>query len=126
MRATVIIVLGFIILFGCSTAVSYKVNTTAVIIDEGLKQAVPFIETDQWDKASQIINNNYQNWLKAKQFWALFINHNTLNNVEISFQKLNQLILHREKSFSLAELEALRILIRDIPETERLKLINIF
>ncbi|NLM20459.1 MAG: DUF4363 family protein [Peptococcaceae bacterium] len=126
MRATVIIVLGFIILFGSAILVSYKVNETASMIEENLEQAGTFIETDEWEKASQIINNNYESWQKTKQWWALVVNHNVLNNVEISYQRLNRLVYYQEKSFSLAELDTLITLLKDIPETESLKIINIF
>ncbi|NLL51103.1 MAG: DUF4363 family protein [Peptococcaceae bacterium] len=126
MRATLVIVLGFIILFGSAILVSHKVNVTAGIIEESLEQVSTLIETDEWDKASQIINNNYESWQEAKRWWALVVNHNVLNNVEISYQRLNRLVYYQEKSFSLAELDTLITLLKDIPETESLRIINIF
>jgi len=125
MRSTIAILLGFIVLFGTSFWVSSRINHTAEIIQVQLQQAELHLQSNQWEAAASAYNQAYVNWSKVRKWWAVFLNHNTLDNMEICYQRLQQFILTQEKALALAELNTLQILLENIPESEALRLNNI-
>jgi hypothetical protein len=126
MRTTVTIVLGFVILIGISALMNHHVNKTAAYLENGLNRAETFIENNQWEQAAREIESTFTFWSGAKKLWAIVINHTAIDNVEISYQRLNRLVLLHEKPLSLSEIGTLKVLIKDVPESENLTLVNIF
>ena len=125
MRSTIAIVLGFTILFGFSLYFTKQINFSAEIIQIQLKQAEIFIQSNKWEEANITIDETYKSWTDTKRWWAIVLNHSTLNSIEISHIRLQQFAINKEFSLSLAELNTLIILLRDIPESEILRLNNV-
>jgi len=122
---TIIIILGFVILIGASALISGQIKKNSEIIQVQLEQAEVLIQNDDWDKASLKINEAYNSWSEAKKWWAIVLNHSSLNSIEISCQRLYQFTLARNATLSLAELNTLKILVKDIPDSESLRIDNI-
>ncbi len=125
MRSALSIILGFAILIGASSYISSEMKRTSHIIQDQLDQVEILIQSDRWEEASQQINQAYKSWSQAKKWFATVLNHSTLNSIEICYQRLYQFSQFKETSLSLAELKTLAILIKDIPESDNLNLINI-
>lgn len=125
MRSTIGIVLAFMILISGSLYISGRIENTSTSIQMELKEAKDLINQENWDQASMEINKTYETWGKIKKYWALVLNHSTLNTIEISYARIQQFTINKEKAHCLAELETLRILLNDIPESQNVKLHNI-
>lgn len=126
MRPYLIIIMGFVILIGGSLFIAFRINTAAEMINSELNQAESLIVSDNWEEASITINNTYDQWTKLRKWWAVVVNHNTLNSIEVCYLRLEQFARAGDKPLSLAELNALMFLLHEIPESETLKLINVF
>lgn len=125
MRSTLVIILGFVMIFGTASVIAVKIDHSSDLIQDQLKKAEVLLQSKQWDEASSVIDDAYDSWLGAKNWWAVFLNHSTLDSIEISYQRLQQFALTQDVSQSLAELHTLKILLENIPESESLRLNNI-
>ncbi|RNC28743.1 MAG: hypothetical protein AWM53_01184 [Candidatus Dichloromethanomonas elyunquensis] len=126
MRATIAIILGFLILISISAYLGIQIQHTAQTIQAELNQAEVLIHSNRWNEASALIDETLDDWSQAKLWWAIILNHNTLDTIEISYARLRQYTLNQETSHSLAELNTLMVLLENIPESESLRLNNIF
>ncbi len=125
MRSTLVIILGFIIIFSTASIIAVKIDHSSELIQDQLEEADVLLQSQQWDEASSVIADAYDSWLGAKSWWAVFLNHSTLDSIEISYKRLQQFALTKDVSQSLAELHTLKILLENIPESESLRLNNI-
>lgn len=126
MRAIIIIVTGFFIIFAVSTYTAYSISNTADRLQLNLQETEEFIHSDSWDKALSSIDKTLLEWSDIKKQWAIVLNHTTLSNIEISINRLKQYTLTKNTPLSLGELNTLRILLQDIPQSEYLRFHNIF
>ena len=125
MRSLFTVILGFVLLFAISIVTNYNLEKTSDILQLELNTAEEHLLTEDWNQALVQIEDIEYKWSQYKSWWAIFLNHATLNNIEISISRLKQHILTENRSLSLAELHELLILLKDIPESEKLKLNNI-
>lgn len=125
-RTTIAICLGFVILFGISIYLAQEINNSSEFIQSKLKQVEILIISDNWEEAIMKTNEAYEYWSEVKEWWALILNHNILNNIDISYARLQQFNINKEVTHSLAELKTLIVLLKDIAKSETLKLNNIF
>ena len=58
--------------------------------------------------------------------WAILIDHTEIDNIDMALAKIEQYIKTGEKGLALGELSSLELLIRHIPDKEKLSLENIF
>jgi len=126
LRAIIIIVTGFFIIFAVSTYTAYSISNTADRLQLNLQETEEFIHSDSWDKALSSIDKTLLEWSDIKKQWAIVLNHTTLSNIEISINRLKQYTLTKNTPLSLGELNTLRILLQDIPQSEYLRFHNIF
>ncbi len=125
MRSTIGIVLGFAVLIGGSLYISGIIESASENIQAQLDQAETMIYSQEWDQAADIVSQAYQSWQPLKKWWALVLNHSTLNNIEISYLRVQQYVLNKEAAHTLAELETLKLLLNDIPESQTIRIYNI-
>lgn len=125
MRSTLAIFMGFVILFSSSYYTVNQISNTSEIIQAQLLQVEDLLQSEHWDEASLKINESYEHWLEIKDWWAFVLNHNTLNTIEICFIRLQQYSLNKKISLSLAELNTIVALLKDIPKAETVSLNNI-
>lgn len=126
MRAVLIIITGFLILFSVSTYTAYSISNTANELKLKLRETEKYIHSESWDKALSSIETTSKEWSDVKKRWAIVLNHTTLSNIEISINRLKQYTLTKNTSLSLGELNTLIILLQDIPQSEYLRFHNIF
>jgi hypothetical protein len=126
MRTIIAISVGFAILFGISLYITKEINYSSETVQSKLEQVEMLINSDNWDEAVIKTNEAYEYWSKAKEWWAIALNHNTLNSIDVAYTRLQQFNNTRETPHSLAELNTLIILFKDIAKSETLKLNNIF
>jgi hypothetical protein len=90
-----------------------------------LDQVQKYVTAEKWDDADKVMNEVDSFYTKTENSWAILLDHEALDDIEISIKKLEKYIETNEKPSSLAELETLKVLIKKIIESESLKLNNI-
>ncbi len=84
------------------------------------------IETGDWDKARDHIREFSTFWHDAKSVWTILLNHKEIDSIDMSLAKMEQYIAARETGLALGEISVLNLLIKHIPDKEKLSLKNIF
>ena len=79
-----------------------------------------------WDEAGAGIAGVRDAWEKHRRWWALFINHDEIDNIEMVLTRAEQYIKAREETLAFGELAVLRQMLEQIPENERVNLKNVF
>ncbi len=125
LRPTIAIILGFVILFGISITAYYHINKASEVLQAQLRETEKLVHTEQWEQAIQRVEDLQIKWSAYKNWWAIFLNHASLSNIEISLSRLQQFILTENRALALAELHTLLVLLKDIPQSEMVKIYNI-
>jgi len=97
---------------------SYKLEQ---IIDEIEKN----VEIMDWDQAETGIEEVNGIWSKVKETWAALIDHQEIDNIDITLSRLKMLVQAKDLASSLSEAEALKNYIGHIPKKEQLDLGNL-
>jgi len=84
------------------------------------------IYADDWDKAETDMIKYSKKWEETRNLWIYFLNQKDIDNIDVSFRKLDVYIRNFNKTIAQAELEQLRALFNVIKENECLSLENIF
>lgn len=126
LRPAIIIILGFAILFGISITTSYQLNSSSEVLQVELMATEELIHSEQWEQALVRIEDMQTRWSGYHNWWAIFLNHSTLSDIGISLTRLQQFTLTKDEALSLAELHTLLVILKDISESELLKVYNIF
>ena len=125
MRPIMVTILGFIILLTISLVAYYHINQTSIILQVELAAAEQKVLAEDWEQTQLIITDIQQKWSRYKTWWAIFLNHATLSNVDIALVRLQQFALAQNSALSLAELHTLLVILKDIPQSELLRVYNI-
>lgn len=120
----IIVVLALIIGFGYWTLQEVAQSSEVLLslslsLEESIKQNL-------WDEAENRFKKLDSAWQKTKSLWTVLLNHTEIDNIDLTLAKLEQYIKTQEQGLALAEISSLKLLIRHIPEKEKLTLENIF
>lgn len=125
MRSAITILMGFVILISSTILVANRIDVTSRDIEAQLNQTEVLLNASQWKEASLLIEKSYSNWTELHNWWKIFLNHGILNNIEISYKKLEKYVQFQEKGDAMAELNTLTFLLQQVPESETLKFNNV-
>ncbi|MFA6808480.1 MAG: DUF4363 family protein [Eubacteriales bacterium] len=125
MRSVISIILGFSILILGSLFTINKINNSSEIITNYLTETEDYIKNDNWDSALLTIKSTQKYWEQAENWWAIILDHDAIHNIEICIKKLEKYIETKNLSLTLGEMETLKILIKDLPDSETLTIHNI-
>ncbi|ADY56147.1 hypothetical protein Sgly_1850 [Syntrophobotulus glycolicus DSM 8271] len=125
MRSLLAIFLGFVLLISLSVFTFHKLEESYSIIKTDLDQAQEYIAAEKWREAENLTRKIDAYWTETKKWWAILLDHEALDDIEISIKRLETFIETKEKPSSLAELETLKVLVKKVPESECLRLNNI-
>ncbi len=122
---TSIIIITLLLLGGAFSSYQYiKTSTQALGIPlNTVEQSV----TDQkWKLAGDELNNAQLSWAKIKKWWTILLDHQDINNIDISLRRLDSYIQAEDLSQSLGELSDLKYQVNQIFESAKLNWKNIF
>jgi hypothetical protein len=120
----IIVTLGLILGAGFFT-ISEVSGTSKVLLShcDGIKTGV---RDGEWEKALEHLKRFEDFWNGVKPLWEILIDHTEIDNIDMALAKIEQYIKTGEKGLALGELSSLELLIRHIPDKEKLSLENIF
>ncbi len=91
-------------------------------IDEILKST----RSGSWEQAEDKIRRLNSDWGSIKRTWSSLIDHQEIDNIDVTLARLEILIEARDSSLSMSEAAALKRFINHIPEKESLSRDNVF
>lgn len=101
-------------------------DNTAAQMAGGIDRLEADIFNSDWTGAGDKVEDIKREWDEHKQWWAMFIDHREIDNIDTALVRTLKFIESREKASAAAELAVLRLMIKHIPEEERINLKNIF
>lgn len=120
---------GALVLFGALLvfalfANNYLKNTTDSLTAHTAKLE-QHVQAKKWPEAAGSYNQLKTAWEKTNSRWAMLIDHQELDNINISMARLKQFMDTKQPAQALAELGELKLLLKHIPEKEALSIKNV-
>lgn len=125
MRTVPAIIVIIVLLLGGSLTTYRYLHTTSQILATQLEEVEQSISTQKWEVAQKELNTALQSWGKIKTWWTVLLDHQEIDNIDMSISRLEKYIQTRDFSLSLGEVSVLKLLVDHISETEKLNLQNI-
>lgn len=125
MRSVIISIVIFIIILLLIFLSMFYVSHQSKETSEILEQLKTSVESGDWTSA---INQNEAlkaKWDKDKGFLALLFDHIELDNIQISFSRLDEYIYCKDTLTSLSEISVVKMLIEHLPKRGALTLDNL-
>ena len=125
MRTVPAIIVIIVLLLGGSLTTYRYLHTTSQVLATQLEEVEQSISTQKWEVAQKELNTALQSWGKIKTWWTILLDHQEIDNIDMSINRLEKYIQTRDFSLSLGEVSVLKLLVDHISETEKLNLQNI-
>ena len=125
MRTVSTIVIIVVLLLGGSLTTSRYLQTTTLTLGAQLEAVEQSISTQKWEVAQKELNTAQQRWDKNKTWWTVLLDHQEIDNIDISMNRLEKYIKTHDVSLSLGEVSALKFQVDHISDSEKLNLRNI-
>lgn len=103
----------------------YALNSEAQRLDEDLSTLEETIKNQNWDTASEKLEDFHSRWDKVRSLWSMLIDHNEIDNIELLLSELVSYVDNKDKNESLSRMSSLKTLIKHIPKKESFNLENI-
>jgi len=100
-------------------------DKTSENLDKMLTIVQQNIEKENWTEAKKNIDKAEKEWKNIDKKWAILIEHREIDEIEINMEKLKSYVETKNKDLSMAQLKAIKMLIRHIPQNEKPTLENI-
>lgn len=125
MKAIIIIVVVLTAVFAVSLLTQNFLTVSAHSIDQELKLLEHSIRTGKWNEAKAQLGVVEGRWDSIKDKWAMVLDHQEIDNIELSLVRMGVYVDKSDPVQSLAEISALVMLFEHIPEKEALSWKNI-
>lgn len=124
-RTVPAIVIIVVLLLGGSFATYRYLHTTSQALVTQLEEVEQSISAQKWEVAQKELNTVLQRWGKTKNWWTILLDHQEIDNIDVSINRLEKYIQTHDLSLSLGEVSVLKLLVDHISDTEQLNLRNI-
>lgn len=126
LRTLTIITIITLLLLGGSLGSYQYIKTSTHALGIPLETVERSITDQKWKMAGDELNNAQLRWGKDKNLWTILLNHQDIDNINISIKRLDSYIQAQDYSQSLGELAALKHQVNQILESSKLNWKNIF
>ncbi len=120
------LVLLLALVIGISYFTGYFLKKSAQNLEKYIESMEEGIRSEKWDEVEKQLATFEKEWSRAEKIWALLVDHFEIDNMSTTLAKVANYIDSRDKALILGEMALLKQYLRHIPETETLKLKNIF
>lgn len=125
MRVLIIAALVFIAILGFGTFTYYYVGSTSAVLLDKASTLGESVEAEDWHKARDNFKNLSSSWGRTSTQWTILLDHQELDNINITLSRIKEFINTRDKSGSMSEIAELKLLLKHVPEKEAVSLKNI-
>jgi predicted PurR-regulated permease PerM len=126
LKPLIIIILLTILIVAGGFMALYTLNSEAQSLDGDLLTLEEAIKNQNWDTASEKLEEFHSKWNKTSSLWSMLIDHYEIDNIELLISQLGSYVKNKDKNEALSNMSSLKTLIKHIPEKESLSLKNIF
>jgi len=116
-------VLAFILAFG--TFSYYYLDSSAKNLLAEAEITEKHVQTGQWDQARERFGRFQKSWETTAKKWTVLIDHQELDEINVSMAKIREFIITENGPELMAELAELKLLLKHIPEKEALNIKNV-
>jgi len=120
-----IVIIVVLLLGGSFTSYRY-IQTSTRSLEAQFETVEQSITSQQWEAAQKELTTTQQSWDNAKTWWTVLLDHQEIDNIDISLKRLEKYVATRETPLSLGEVATLKLLVDHIYDTEKFTLTNIF
>lgn len=125
MRTLSTIAIIAVLLLGGSY-VSYRtIETTTQALTEEFNSVEQLIRTQNWESSQEKLDDIRQQWENSKVWLTILLDHEEIDTIDISMQRLSKFIETKNNSLSLGEVSTLELLVSQISSSQQLTLRNI-
>jgi len=125
LRTVPAIIILVIILLGGSFTTSRYLEASAQSLGTQIEAVEQSISAQQWEVAQNELDTAQQSLEKNKTWWTVILDHQVIDDIDISMNRLGKYIETRSASLSLGEVSSLKLQVDNIFETEKFNLQNI-
>ncbi len=125
MRTITVVAIGFLLILAFGIGAYAYVNSSASQMAGQLKTAEDAIRAQKWELAQGQLASVQQNWDRAKSRWAVLLDHEEIDNIDISIKRLAEYVKSKGSALALGEVSALRLLVEHISDKEAPNIKNI-
>ena len=125
-RILILIVILIIFILGIGIFSQQLLRKDSENLTATLDVAVKSADTGNWNGAESSLDEVSKIWMKIKGTWSALIDHQEIDNIDVTLTRLQTLVKAKELPDSLSEAAALKTYIGHIPEKEKVKLENLF
>lgn len=125
MRVVSTVVMGLVLLVGLSLGAYKYIHDSAQSMVGQLDQIEVTIQDGTWDRAKVQLKQAHTSWDKTKYWWTILLDHQEIDNIDVSMSRLQRYVDTQGLSLSLGELSALKMLMDHISDKEAFNLRNI-
>lgn len=120
-----ILLLTAVIIF-VSVYTQRTLNRDSLRMEQSIDEIENSVRSEKWAQAETDINTVKAIWQDVKGIWSALIDHQEIDNIDVTLSRLQMLVQAKEKPSSLSEAEALKKYIGHIPAKEKLSFENLF
>jgi hypothetical protein len=94
-------------------------------LEDKLSAIEGYTTTNNWVKAEQGLKEVDSNWSNVKNKWSILIDHQEIDNIDITLKRMEKLIQSKDTPSALAEAAVLINYVKHIPRKEAPEIENI-
>lgn len=125
-KAVILIAAILVVIIVSSILVDNYLELSSQKIADQIESIEKNAKLNDWCKAEETLSVLESQWSETKSKWSMLIDHNEVDNIDVSLTRVSSFIEDREQKFALAELSILKQIVRHIPKKVTLTLENIF
>lgn len=126
MKTLIATLVLFAALLGFGTFSYYYIDHTADRLVSQASLVEQHGNKENWSQADKEFSEFQSAWTSASTKWTVLIDHQELDNINISLAKTREYIKAKDIPGFKSEVAQLKLLLKHIPEKEALNLKNVF
>lgn len=115
-----------ILIIGMSIFAQRLLSRDSLRLEQSINEIEKNTETENWNQAENGVKKVNDIWSSVKGTWSALIDHQEIDNIDVTLSRLQMLVQAKEAPSALSEAAALKKYIGHIPAKEKLDMENLF
>jgi hypothetical protein len=125
-KITAVIILLILLIISSGITAQRVLYNDSQKMTQPIKELEENIVSEDWKKAGNSLDRVIMEWEKIKGKWSALVDHQEIDNIDITLSRLQRFVETCDKASSLSEASALAKYVSHIPEKELPNMRNIF
>lgn len=114
-----------VFIVGISLVALKVLDKTSTELVESISGVESGTASNNWKDAEKYLEQVRSKWSRTSATWSMLIDHQEIDNIEVTLSRMEKFISSRDAASALAETAALKNYVKHIPTRESLNLKNI-